>query len=90
MIFASMSAINPRFLKTANIITGSINPNTRAADIRMNLLKAVLSSANAKIVKIIIVKEGGTKRIEIILAVFTDISFFKLMLGNVINPRVKQ
>lgn len=90
MIFASMSAIKPRFLKAANIITGSINPNTSAAEIRINLLNAELSSVNAKIVKIIIVKEGGTKSIEIILAVFTEIRFFNLILGNVINPLFKQ
>ena len=78
-ILASMSAINPFFLNAANIMTGSMNPNTSDVEIRINLLNADCSSVKAKIVKIIIVKEGGTKSIEIILAAFFVIRFFNLI-----------
>ena len=87
MILASISAINPLLLKAVNITIGRINPNNRAVEIRTNLFLAECSNTNAKEVNNIIVKEGGTKIVEIILAVFIEILLFNLIIHNLMNPR---
>lgn len=71
-IRASISAIKPFLLNAMNISIGKINPNIITVESRINLLAVTCSSVKANIVKIIIVKDGGTKSVEIILANFME------------------
>lgn len=65
---ASKSTSLPRFLREKNNMIGAVNPNIKATEIVITCFNISDSSINAKSVKTIIVKEGGTKRIEIIRA----------------------
>ena len=67
-----MSAINPLFRNIANIVTGKMNPKISEVNMRMTLWYTVSSKWMANIMKMIIVKEGGTKRVDTILAVFRE------------------
>ena len=53
-------------------MTGKMNPNTNAVKIKTKRFNKVGSSLKAKIEKTIIVKEGGTNSVDIILAVFIE------------------
>ncbi len=66
-----------------------MNPNTNAVETRINLFNAVCSRVNAKIVKTIIVNDGGTKSMEIILAAFFEKISVNLVM-NFNNHLVKQ
>ena len=57
---------------------GIINPNTRAIPIIAIRLDNSDSKVKANIVNIIIVKDGGTKKVEMNLAILCDKSEFKL------------
>ena len=52
-----------------------MKPNISAVEITTYLLREERSSTKARIVNIISVNEGGTNRIDIILADFIDRSF---------------
>ena len=78
-----MSAINPLLLKAVNITMGRINPNSRAVEIRMNIFRTECSKTNANKVNKMIVKEGGTNNVEIILAVFIESVLFNLIMYNI-------
>lgn len=67
---ASKSTSLPLFLNVTNKIIGAINPKAKATVITINLPDIVGSNFIASNVKIIIENDGGTKRVEIILAIF--------------------
>lgn len=73
---ASASISLPFILRMRKRIIGAINPNVKAISIVAILLKVSDSRLKAKIVKMIIVKAGGTKMVEIILANLCGLSEF--------------
>ena len=67
---ASMSFSFPFLRRTKKRITGEIKPKTKAVRIVTIIFAVSYSKVKANIVNTIIVKDGGTKRIEINLANF--------------------
>jgi len=65
---ASRSMIFPLFRKITKRIICAVNPNRKATRIVITLFRESDSRTKANIVKTIIVNDGGTKRVEIILA----------------------
>ncbi len=63
-------------------MTGKMNPNTNAVKIKTKRFNEVGSSLKAKIVKTIIVKEGGTNSVDMILAVFIENRLVNFELFN--------
>ena len=75
---ASWSTSFPFFLSIKKRAIGNIKPNIKAIKIVAICFDDSDSKVNAKIVNIIIVKDGGTKSVEMNLANLCDRSEFKL------------
>jgi len=68
-----MSRIFFRFRRTTNKIIGAANPDRNATRIVTTVFRDSVSSIKANSVKTIIVKDGGTKSVEMILASLSDL-----------------
>jgi len=78
LIDASRSIIFPLFRKKRKRIICAVNPNMNATRIVIVIFSDSVSRLKAKRMKTIIVNEGGTKIVEIILATLSFSIFGKI------------